>query len=1135
MTSDAALLEADAGARSRALTPDGSFIVQAPAGSGKTELLIQRYLGLLATVERPEEVLAITFTRKAALEMKGRVLDALRRARDGYSPQSAHESLTQSLAFAALERAADRDWDIIESPARMRIETVDAFSAGIARAIPLGSGLGGIQRTVADDEIVTVYRAAAIATLDHLAADGPTGDAVGRVLRHLDNNSGLYISYIARMLSSREQWLGITGGGGLRGAQAAAARTRLERNIADVISRQLSLLDALMPPVCRNELPALLSYAAGNLLETGRQEHRLAEFAGVRSLPSTDAEDRNRWHAIADLLLTKKGEWRKQSTKNDGFPAEGKPEKQALAAIIESLHGLHDLREQLDLARSLPDPHYTDEQWAVLLALFDLLPLAVSELQRLFAERGVTDHTEVALSAGRALGEADAPTDMALILDYRIRHLLVDEMQDTSIAQYELLKKLTAGWTPDDGRTIFCVGDPMQSIYRFRDAEVGEFLLARERGIGGVPLESLTLRRNFRSGEHLVHWFNTVFSQVMPLTDNVAAGAIRYAESVPVDAHAGQGHFQVYPLFDASAEEEADVTLDVIRQLLDETGDEEIAVLVRSRTQLPALLGALRRAKVAYEAVEIDRLTDLPEVIDLLALTRALCHRGDRLAWLALLRGPYAGLRWDDILSLVVNDHDSTAWQLMHDEERLSRLSQDGRERLLRLRDALQPFLVPAQTGSLGERIEKAWFSLGGPVPLETDQVDNVYRYLDALERLAVGGTLADVVDLERRLDGERVSGSPGRSRLKIMTMHKAKGLQFEHVILPSLGRMTRGVSREVLSWLNLPDAVGESEMILSPVGARAELENDPLHQFIEATEKEKDRLELDRLLYVACTRAMKSLHLIGSVGVSADGESCRQPDPRSLLMRLWPAVEREYRAAFDAWLASGAGEAIGPGRDEEAHLVSPPLKRLRDPWAPPETTRLPVKIGDVEGDGEPHEVEFYWVGATARHAGTIVHRWLERLGGDGGGDRARVQDLMPATRRWALELGVPQAEIEPVCERALAAVARVLDDERGRWILRGDGAKELPLTGLHAGRVQSVVIDRVRIDEDGTHWIIDYKTSTHEGGDLEGFLEQESDRYREQLSRYAGMYEDLTGESVRTALYFPLLGEFVEVQRDRS
>jgi len=97
---------------------------------------------------------------------------------------------------------------------------------------------------------------------------------------------------------------------------------------------------------------------------------------------------------------------------------------------------------------------------------------------------------------------------------------------------------------------------------------------------------------------------------------------------------------------------------------------------------------------------------------------------------------------------------------------------------------------------------------------------------------------------------------------------------------------------------------------------------------------------------------------------------------------------------------------------------------------------------------------------------------------------------------------------------------------------LAGEGHTELALTGVIDGQPESVVIDRIRIDENGVHWIVDYKTSTHEGGNLQGFLHQESDRYRPQLSRYAAIYAKLSGKEVRTALYFPLLREFCEVER---
>ena len=379
----------------------------------------------------------------------------------------------------------------------MRIETVDAFGAGLARSLPISSGLGGTSATIGDAEMDGIYRDAATATLDYLATTEQSGEVVENVLVHLDNNVSLYVAYLARMLASREQWLSITGTGFANDVEAENARRLLERNIETVVATQLDVVRTQLPEESNQELLGLLRYAARNLTEGGKVDHPFTAFASVASMPAPVAGECAAWQSIAGLLLTKSGAWRKSINKNDGFPAGDEGQKETLYELIGTLNGRQGLRESLHRTRLLPAAVYSDEQWHVLTALFDLLPLAVGELRRLFGERGVSDHNEVALSAGRALGSADDPGDMALVLDYKIQHLLVDEMQDTSFGQYEMLKKLIAGWTPQDGRTIFCVGDPMQSIYRFRDAEVGEFLLARENGIGNVQLDAAVIAQEF--------------------------------------------------------------------------------------------------------------------------------------------------------------------------------------------------------------------------------------------------------------------------------------------------------------------------------------------------------------------------------------------------------------------------------------------------------------------------------------------------------------------------------------------------------------------------------------------------------------------------------------------------------------
>ena len=1127
MLTDADLLQADRQSRAAALDVERSAIVQAPAGSGKTELLIQRYLKLLATVERPEEILAITFTRKAAREMQLRVIDALRRAGDGVPPTAEHEHTTFRCACAALARDRKLDWNLIDSPNRLRIQTVDAFGAGIARSLPLSSGLGGIGATVSGAEMSAMYCTAAAATLD--ALDSADGQHIERVLVHLDNHTGLYISHLSRMLAYRDQWLAMTGSGLSNPERATAAREQLEKNIEDIVVKELERLVGLFPRSCAQKLLALISYAVDNLLQGDLHDHPLCLTASADKLPGKAAACRVAWQAIAALLLTKKGEWRKSINKNDGFPAGDKGQKKSLYALIHELRDAPGLLECLLRVRMLPEPRYVDEQWDVLLALLSLLPLAVGELQRLFSEHGVSDHIQVALAANLALGSVDEPGEIALMLDYSIRHLLVDEMQDTSISQYGLLKKLTAGWSPGDGRTMFCVGDPMQSIYWFRDAEVGQFVMARLNGVGDVKLDSLILRRNFRSGEHLVHWFNTIFSQILPLQDDVSTGAISYSESVPVEENAASGEYRIHPLFDVSSDDEARYTLGVIRACLQEHPAEEVAVLVRSRTILPALLYELRLADIPYQALEIDKLNDLPETIDLLALTRALCHESDRLAWLALLRGPWVGLTWSDIHSLVKNDVTSTVIELLDDADRIATLSADAVGRVTRFRARIAACTRANAVEALRDRVELAWFALGGPSMLRnTEQLDNVYRFLDVIEQIESAGSLADVRDLERMLDQERVSSSvdPG-CRLQIMTMHKAKGLQFDHVVLHGIGRTTKAGDKAVLSWLINTGSDGRGEMILSPIGPRAEIENDPLHQFIEATRRDKERLELDRLLYVACTRARKSLHLVGNVGVAAGGQAYRAPVAGSLLQRLWPAIEPHYERAF---AESGIAETAGDYADDEPHLRCPVLRRLtvEPPSDAPELPQRESTRRQTAPDNES-QVEYYWVGSSARHAGTIVHRWLQRIA-DGLAELDDRDSLLRTSRLWARGLRVSDEEIEAVCDRAAVAIDRMASDDKGRWLLSGDGETELALSGVIDNCVQSIVIDRIRIDKNGVHWIVDYKTSTHEGGDLAGFLQQEADRYRPQLEKYAAIYHNLTDARVKTALYFPLLQEFVEV-----
>ena len=1125
MTPEPHLLEADIEARRDALDVTRSFIVQAPAGSGKTELLIQRYLKLLGRVENPEEILAITFTRKAAAEMQLRVLDALRRARGGEEPREEHQKLTMQLARDALDRSQERDWNLIGSPRRMRIQTLDSLNSTITRSQPMSTpdGASGM-RIVTDADLTAVHEAAAIATLDWLAESGPAADATREVLVHVDNSTWAYVSYLAAMLRTRDQWLPFIGAGAVSDEDAAVLRERFEESLRFAVREHLVKLHDAMAAEPYAELPSLFDYAAGCLAQDGVTQSPILALAGHAGWPGTDADDVKYWQGVAEMLLIRSGpQFRKSVTKAQGFPTADRAKKDTLSNLLEDLADASGIANLLHGTRNLPPVHYSDEQWAVLLALFRLLPLAVSELKRLFAQQGIADHIEVALHAAAALGSADDPGDVALLLDYKVSHILVDEMQDTSHAQYGMLEALTGGWTPSDGRTLFCVGDPMQSIYRFRNAEVGQFLLARQFGIGRMQLDSLVLRRNFRSGSHLVDWFNAVFPAVLAPQNDALRGAVAYSAAVPAPHLAGLGETVVHPVFGVAPEEEAAVGCCEVANILAANPDDELAILVRGRTQLPALLAALRHAGIAYTAIEIDRLTDLPEIIDILALTRAAVHPGDRIAWLAVLRAPWIGLSWADIHALAHSDSTSTVRELLENPERLETLSADGRSAVDAARGALLALFQPHRSTSLRQRIERCWLALGGPGALrDATEIENVYRFLDLLDAHEVGGTLSDVARLESVLDDERVS-STRRSRVQVMTMHKAKGLEFDHVMLYGLGRKPGGDNPGVLSWFDMPGRDGEDRKIISPVGPRQDVERDPVHRYIAFTAAEKDKYEQGRLLYVACTRAQKSLHLVGNVSVSADGEAFRPARSDSLLHLLWPALEPAYEEAFASWSGSGAAP-------DDTVYVQPVRQRFDTPWTLPAITPPPWSAApDAQVDAE-EDVEFYWVGTEARIAGTLAHRWLQMIA-DGSVPPGADASMRPVTLRWLNEMGLGSSAADTVAQRVERAVAGTAGDERGRWLLSGEGHAELALTGMYEGEIESIVVDRVRIDDNGDHWIVDYKTSTHEGGNLAGFIAAEVTRYTPQLRKYAAIYRAYTGTEPRCALYFPLLQEFVEIQ----
>ncbi len=1130
---------ADQAARARALDPNTSFIVQAPAGSGKTGLLSQRFLRLLAGVDAPEEIVAITFTRKAASEMRQRILSALEQAGSNAAPDSDHERHTWELAQHALARDRERGWQLLANPARLRIQTIDSLCAALARQMPILSRFGAVP-AIAEDAS-PLYLDAARNTIAELESEAAWSDAIAHLVQHLDNRLDKLQDLISTMLARRDQWLRHIADPN----HAALARETLEAAMANLVSDALALVSPQIPDTCVPELLNLARFAAS---QTADQAAPIVACLDLQMLPGAQVTERRQWEGLAALLLTGDGSWRKRITKNEGFPAAGNAKnaqekalfdnmKQRMVALLKALESAEPLRVALAAMRALPPHRYTDEQWATLQALITALRVAAAHLELVFGARGQVDFPALVQAAIQALGAPQAPTDLALALDYRIRHLLVDEFQDTSFNQYELLKRLTAGWQAHDGHTLFVVGDPMQSIYRFREAEVGLFLAARAHGIGQVPLEFLRLMVNFRSQQGIVDWINEKFPQVLAAHDNVAAGAVSYAPSTARHALLPAPAVTVYPALVNDKTAEAQQVVAIVQQARREHAHGTTAILVRGRSHLTEVVAALQQAKLRFQAVEIERLAHRPVVQDLLALTRALCHAGDRIAWLALLRAPYCGLTLADLYLLAGDDSERTLIDLLHEAARVEQLSAAGRQRLARVLPVLDTALAERARSSLRAAVEGVWIALGGPACVaDATDLEDGEVYLQLLENLGTGGALPDVHELNQHV--EQLFALPdvaANNALQLMTMHKAKGLEFDTVILPGLGRKPRHDEEKLLQWLERSRESGESDLLLAPISAQGEDKN-PMATYLQGLAQAKGRYEDGRLLYVAATRARQRLHLLGHVTVQEREGSAvlAPPQAGSLLACLWPVVAPDFQSAFarHADTAALLQDRIAPS------LAAQPRSLLAPDWTAPPPPPGVVLAGAVAERAPGELLEFDWAGETARHVGTVVHRLLQHLGKTGVDAPALpdMQSFPRIARTLLLRLGVPQGHLGVALAKVTAAMQAVVQDQRGQWILsnrHADARCELALSGVRAGWVNHLVIDRTFVDEHGTRWIIDYKTGAHSGGGIEAFLDREQERYRPQLERYADIMRHLDSRPIRLGLYFPLLGGWREWSSD--
>jgi ATP-dependent exoDNAse (exonuclease V) beta subunit len=1111
----------DTAARAAVLDPGRSFVLEAPAGSGKTALLTARFLALLARVDDPCRILAVTFTRKAAAEMAERISGALAEASDSSAtiPEDPWKGLLHRLARAAIERHHARAETLL-SPDTFMVSTFHSFCSRVVRAFPLESGVQPGSAVMDEDELESLPTDVVDAYLSELLAGrGTPGEieAFRRGLLAMNGELGTMSAQLAGLLSRRDRVM----------EALAAFESGGVPGLSLLLGARLDAVAGLkLNPLAR----AFSTYAAEWKTLSKILEGRI----GV-TVPGGGISDIPAWKAARDVFLTRGGTPRKVFSEKDGFPKGFS--KHPLAGFIK---GLPDAAAECLAGVALwPDPGGDP---VGLRELCDMLVLgrgALTGLGRAMKARGM-DYSELELSALQALKAAPDPSSGLVFAGAPLMHVLVDEAQDISHVQLELLGRLCAGWREGDGRTVFVVGDPKQSIYRFRRAEVALF---GEIARAGVPrpdeapftLERRALSANFRSRPPLIDFANSIFAAIMadPRAENDEVG-FEPSHAVRKDASGPDPAVTVAVFYDSGADggntagsipprdREAAWVAGAVRGLVEEDQGCQVGILMPRRTHLEAYSRAFSEAGVPVRLLEGELLLSKPEAFHLYNLFKALARPHDDLAWAGALRAPWCRIADDELYSLSRGDG---PWS-----GRI--LSTAGKG------DTVARFAAAAgeAMGRIGraphsEVVQWLWEDLGGPEAVAARYgaagVANAMALLEIL-RSCDGAPLEEAVVLAGGLLERAYTPPDPRaafSRVHMMTVHKAKGLEFDHVFLvnadykPGAGRNREGAPLFLMETVPGP---GRGALIAAS-GDRRRTDSLLAYHLLGEIAVLREAAEVKRLFYVAVTRPRRSLAITGKVRILKDGRisSGSREGPLAWLLDMRDALESDGLAR---WLENPAAGGATKAEASVARLEPPPFEVEPLPYTIENPSRLdvesllPVESG-YEDEDDPR----------ARARGIVIHRLLETLSRGGS---------LPGGAQVAAALS---EEGYPADEAAMVA-ASILKEAAAAWSCGGlarllkDARSVTPEFALEESRGGgSLRVGRIDLLVEGAneYSIIDYKTTRHHG-ELEGWLASQAALHKRQLRAYAEMAAralNVPPEKIRCHVLFTSVPRLVEVR----
>ncbi|MFY0667720.1 MAG: UvrD-helicase domain-containing protein [Alteromonas stellipolaris] len=1077
-------------------------LVAAPAGSGKTTESIKYFLNCLLHSLEPENVLSITFTNKATAELRQRLVNELKRAKSNQVPNSPHEMQMFELAKKVLKRSEERGWGILENPNRLEIKTFDSLCKSIAAMAPASSSFGKI--TMISERPNDLYRAAAESLLGQYKENSDLGEDIRKLLMHFDNKFPKAVNMLAEMLSYREQWLPL-----VMNRDVVEQREVMENNNAQVIAKCAAPLFDTLNSVM-DELKDIVAYAKG----TECNVHQLDSHA------LTDEQTFKFLTSFKDVFFTKQGKVKSKLTKREGFgPLKDIKDEDAKAHATMMreqasclLEHFRDLDEDIvGILDSVVPPNYSNKEWDLLSSILTLLPILAAKLLLQFNKHKECDFAEIQNAALRALGEDGKPSDTMLRLDNRISHILVDEVQDCSPFQFELLKRLSSGWQKDDGKTLYLVGDKMQSIYLFRGADVGNFIQASDNGVGHLNLETHQLTSNYRSQAGIIEWVNSKFSSAFGSKTDASLGSTTYNpseaakpaldnEAVSITRYEGPNWL---------ARQASDI-VNQIHKIQSAEKNASIAVLGRSRADLATIIEHLRKGEVGHRAIDIHPLASLSVITDLTLLTKSICDLSDKVSWIGLLRSPLMGLSLTE-LEIIAQEGGTKRARYkdimiakLKSEKTLSKLSQGTVERIKRLTKVIDQSIRHAERKSLASIIEGAFMVLGGLSVLKDANEKNAYKaFLELLGKFSFeqfdGDKLSDSIETLFAPD-EKSSGM-----INLMTMHKSKGLEFDYVFIPNSHKPIRPEVTKLVDFVQT-SIKGERIAVFAP-NKSSSLTETRMNKCIQAIKSMKARNEAIRLAYVGSTRAKKQLFILGE---------SKAAYPESSLLGMLKVNDSEAVKVLTSEVTEQEVDTL-PKRARLTKLNNLHL---------PEGQMLASSRGIIHVDNEAPP-KFDWMVDTHRIIGIVFHSTIEKIA-DKGWDVFFAQPAETNRAYWRVLLlkhGIADSSLFYAIRELEEQLQYLKSSDYMAWALQQSNIEvEKPVYTKRLGKLKKLIID-MTFETDNARYIIDTKTGRPSHGETEqAFAHRMMARYAEKMESYKNLFPD--NETIKVCLYLSSIGK---------